>query len=163
MVDVTARWSRWLKGKRYDVRAVTSDASATLRVTHFEMRVQIRDRQTGEVFDRKGFGRIDGADKPTYVYFKNKKRSLGEVLAMEDAAPVWSEWMIGKAYDVRIVKSDIIASPSRFSIRVEIRDKTGKVVKRSGHAVYISETSVPTYVSFKGKKLYINELLDLDE
>jgi hypothetical protein len=163
MVDVAARWSRWLKGKRFDVRAVTSDASATLKITQFTVRVQIRDRQTGKVFDRKGFGRVEGTNKPTYVHFKNKRRLLKEVLEMDDAPTVWTEWMKGKMYDVRIVKSDIIASPTKFCVRVEIRDRAGKVTPRVGHATYINNTSFPTYVSFKGKKLYVNQLLELEE
>jgi hypothetical protein len=163
MVDVPARWSRWLKGKRYDVRAVTADASATLKISQFTIRVQIRDNQTGEVFDRKGSGRVEGTNRPTYVHFKNKRRLLKEVLEMDEPPTVWTEWLEGKTYDVRIVKSDLIASPAKFCVRVEIRDKAGKVTSRMGHATYINNTSFPTYVSFKGKKLYINQLLELEE
>lgn len=163
MVDNAARWSRWLKGKRYDVRAVVADAANTLRITQFEIRVQIRDNQTGDVFDRKGFGRVEDTGKPTYVYFRSKKRLLKEVLEMGDDTVTWSEWKIGRLYDVRVATSDLVASPTQFRVRVEIRDKKGNIIQRSGRATYINPQQVPTYVNFGGKKLHITQLLTLEE
>lgn len=160
MVSEAARWSKWLHGKQYDVRAVLADVEDTVKITQFSIRVQIRNRTTGQVSTRLGLGSIDGQ---VFVKFQNKRLSLRQVLELENKPVVWSNWQSGKMYDVRFATSDLVRSSTKFRTRIQIRNKAGVVFERSGYSIYISDTAVPTYVSFQGKKLYIPQILELEE
>jgi hypothetical protein len=82
-------------------------------------------------------------------------------------APVWSSWSLGKRYDYRYVPADIVPSPYRFWVRVEIRDKkTGKIHYRRGQGFFCREEDgnhwYPTRVNFRGRKLWMNQILTFE-
>lgn len=90
---------------------------------------------------------------------------------MVSDATKWSEWQLGKVYDLRFAESDVgetvdwDAKPDpTFRIRIEIRKRaTGKLFTREGKGRLVSFDYTPITFTFKGRTMYFSTLLNLED
>ncbi len=81
--EVPTQWSRWEKGKRYEVRLAATDLTLLSFDNSFSVRIEIKDRD-GTVFPRVGRGRLITEQlRPTKVTFRGRQMYYNELFQLE--------------------------------------------------------------------------------